>query len=68
MGWTIRSLASTQQIRIYPYVVRRQDMLAKMKEADNTCTPNQINLENLSDNELQDMLTNIHFQIKLEVI
>jgi hypothetical protein len=36
---------------------KRQDILAEIKEADNT--PNQINLENLRDKELQDMLTNI---------
>ena len=36
---------------------KRQNILAEIKEADNT--PNQINLENLRDKELQDMLTNI---------
>jgi hypothetical protein len=38
---------------------KRQNILAEIKEADNTSTPNQINLENLSDKELQDMLSNI---------
>jgi hypothetical protein len=38
---------------------KRQNILAEIKEADNTSTPNQINLENLSKKELQDMLSNI---------
>lgn len=38
---------------------KRQNILAEIKEADNTSTPNQINKENLSDKELQDMLSNI---------